>query len=81
MRAGQPNYARWYRDLCASQGYRTGLRDWFNDKYLPLTRAGGKKMPLMPADSLPSLVAAYESANDRPEAAHAVAEQRRGAVR
>ena len=32
----KPNFARWYDRIKETDGYKKGLEDWFNPKYLPL---------------------------------------------
>jgi len=40
----KPHFARWYAALKETPGYRAGLTDWFNPKYLPLMDEAGSRV-------------------------------------
>ena len=37
----KPNFADWYARLAQTRGYREGVSNWFNNKYLPLMNKAG----------------------------------------
>ena len=37
----KPNFAGWYERLAQTSGYREGVTNWFNQKYLPLMEQAG----------------------------------------
>ena len=37
----KPNFAGWYERLAQTSGYREGVANWFNQKYLPLMEQAG----------------------------------------
>ena len=37
----KPHFTRWYEQIKKTEGYRAGLADWFNPKYLPLMAEAG----------------------------------------
>ncbi len=42
--ADKPHFAGWYVRLAQTKGYREGVSNWFNQKYLPLMKQAGMKV-------------------------------------